>query len=139
VALMVIDTSAVVAILFDEPDQRRYGEAIEAATVRLVSAVTRVELAFVIEGRKREAGRDRLERFLQLTGAEILAVTSQQAEIAVDAFRRFGRGRHRARLNIGDCFAYALAIATDDTLLFKGDDFIHTDIRPALPPEAEAR
>jgi ribonuclease VapC len=130
---MVIDTSAIVAILFDEPDQRRYGEAIEAATVRLVSAVTRVELAFVIEGRKREAGRERLERFFQLTGAEIVAVTPQQAEIAVDAFRRFGRGRHRASLNIGDCFSYALAAATDHALLFKGDDFSRTDIRPALP------
>jgi ribonuclease VapC len=129
---MVIDTSAIVAILFDEPDQRRYGEAIEAATVRLVSAVTRVELAFVIEGRKREAGRERLERFFQLTGAEIVAVTPQQAEIVVDAFRRFGRGRHRASLNIGDCFSYALAVASDHALLFKGDDFGHTDIRPAL-------
>ena len=130
---MVIDTSAIVAILFDEPDQRRYGEAIEAATLRLISAVTRVELAFVIEGRKRQAGRERLERFFRLTGAEIVGVTPQQAEIAVDAFRRFGRGRHRARLNIGDCFAYALAVASDHALLFKGDDFRHTDIRPALP------
>ena len=67
-------------------------------------------------------------------GFDIVSVTPQQAEIAVDAFRRFGRGRHRARLNIGDCFVYALAVATDHTLLFKGDDFIHTDIRPALPP-----
>ena len=130
---MVIDTSAIIAILFDEPDQRRYGEAIEAATVRLISAVTRVELAFVIEGRKREAGRERLDRFFQLTGAEIVAVTPQQAEIAVDAFRRFGQGRHRASLNIGDCFSYALAAATDHALLFKGDDFGRTDIRPALP------
>jgi ribonuclease VapC len=130
---MVIDTSAIVAILFDELDQRRYGEAIEAATVRLVSAVTRVELAFVIETRKHEAGRERLDRFFQLTGAEIVAVTPQQAEIAVDAFRRFGRGRHRASLNIGDCFSYALAAATDHALLFKGDDFSRTDIRPALP------
>src|ERR1700730_10430412 len=135
---MVIDTSAIVAILFDEPDQRRYGEAIEAATVRIVSAVTRVELAFVIEGRKREAGRERLERFFRLTGTEIVAVTPQQAEIAIDAFRRFGRGRHRAALHIGDCFSYALALAADDTLLFKGDDFIHTDIRPALPAAPEA-
>jgi ribonuclease VapC len=79
-----------------------------------------------------------LERFFQLTEAEIAAVTPQQAEITVDAFRRFGRGRHRAALNIGDCFAYALAVATDHTLLFKGEDFIHTDIRPALPPEVEA-
>ena len=130
---MVIDASAILAILFDQPDQRRYGEAIEAATVRLVSAVTRVELAFVIEGRKRQAGRERLERFLQLSGAEIIAVTPQQAEIAVGAYRRFGRGRHRASLNIGDCFSYALAVATGHPLLFKGDDFTHTDIRAALP------
>ena len=95
--------------------------------------MTRVELAFVIEGRKREAGRERLERFFQLSGAEIVAVTPQQTEIAVGAFRRFGRGRHRASLNIGDCFAYALAVATGHTLLFKGDDFTHTDIRAALP------
>jgi ribonuclease VapC len=133
VALMVIDASAILAILFDQPDQRRYGEAIEAATVRLVSAVTRVELAFVIEGRKRQAGRERLERFFQLSGAEIIAVTPQQAEIAVGAYRRFGRGRHRASLNIGDCFSYALAVATGHPLLFKGDDFTHTDIRAALP------
>ena len=130
---MVIDASAILAILFDQPDQRRYGEAIEAATVRLVSAVTRVELAFVIEGRKRQAGRERLERFFQLSGAEIIAVTPQQAEIAVGAYRRFGRGRHRASLNIGDCFSYALAVATGHPLLFKGDDFTHADIRAALP------
>ena len=130
---MVIDASAILAILFDQPDQRRYGEAIEAATVRLVSAVTRVELAFVIEGRKRQAGRERLERFFQLSGAEIIAVTPQQAEIAVGAYRCFGRGRHRASLNIGDCFSYALAVATGHPLLFKGDDFTHTDIRAALP------
>ena len=130
---MVIDTSAIVAILFGEPDQRRYDEAIEAAQVRLVSAVTRVELAFVVEGRKREAGRESLEQFFRLTGAEIVAVTPQQAEIAIAAFRRFGKGRHRAGLNIGDCFSYALAVATDHPLLFKGNDFIHTDLRPALP------
>ncbi len=131
---MVIDTSSVVAILFDEPDQRRYEEAIEAAPVRLVSAVTRVELSFVIEGRKREAGRMRLERFFALTGAEVVAVTPQQAEIAIGAFRRFGKGRHRAGLNIGDCFSYALASATGHPLLYKGDDFGHTDVRSALPP-----
>ncbi len=131
---MVIDTSAVVAILFDEEDRDRYAEAIEAATTRLVSAVTRVELTFVIEGRKHQAGRERLERFFAMTGTEIVAVTPQQATIAIDAFRRYGKGRrHPAGLNIGDCFSYALASATDYPLLFKGDDFAHTDIRSALP------
>jgi ribonuclease VapC len=75
VGLMVIDTSAVVAILFEEDDGLRYAEAIESAAIRLVSAVSRVELSFVVEGRKREAGRERLERFFALTGAEIVAVT----------------------------------------------------------------
>ena len=134
----VIHASALAPILFDERDQLRYDEAIEAAEVRIVSAVTRVELSFVIEGRKGQAGRERLERFFLLTGTEIVAVAPQQAEIAIEAFRRFGRGRHLAALNIGDCFSYALAVATDDSLLFKGDDFVHTDIRPALPTEPAA-
>ncbi len=130
---MVIDTSAVVAILFKEEDQLRYAEAIEGATARLISAVTRVELSFVIEGRKREAGRERLERFFVLTEAEVVAVTPQQASIAIDAFRKFGKGRHPAGLNIGDCFSYALPSAIGHPLLFKGNDFGQTDIRSALP------
>jgi ribonuclease VapC len=130
---MVIDTSAIVAVLFDEPDQRLYDEAIAAAAVRLVSAVTRVELSFVVESRKGEAARAILDRFFALTGAEVVSVTSQQADIAIDAFRRFGKGRHRAGLNIGDCFSYALASATNHPLLFKGGDFIRTDVRSALP------
>jgi ribonuclease VapC len=130
---MVIDTSAIVAVLFDEPDQRQYDDAMAAAPVRLVSAVTRVELSFVVESRKGEAGRARLDRFFALTGAEVVSVTPQQAEIAIDAFRRFGKGRHRAALNIGDCFSYALATATNHPLLFKGNDFNHTDIRAVLP------
>jgi ribonuclease VapC len=129
---MVIDTSAVVAILFEEEDQLRYAEAIQGASARLVSAVSRVELSFVIEGRKRAAGRERLERFFALTGAEVVAVTPQQATIAIDAFRNYGKGRHPAGLNIGDCFSYALATATGHKLLFKGNDFLHTDVRSAL-------
>jgi ribonuclease VapC len=129
---MVIDTSAVVAILFEEEDHQHYERAIEGASARLVSAVTRVELSFVIEGRKREAGRERLERFFALTEAEVIAVTPQQAMIAIDAFRNYGKGRHSAGLNIGDCFCYALARATGHPLLFKGNDFVQTDIRSAL-------
>jgi ribonuclease VapC len=129
---MVVDTSALVAILLGEPDAERFARAIGAAPVRFLSAVTRVELSCVIEGRKGETGRADVELLLRDGGFEVVSVTPQQAEIAVDAFRRFGRGRHRARLNIGDCFSYALAVATDQVLLFKGDDFGHTDIRPAL-------
>jgi ribonuclease VapC len=130
---VVVDTSALVAILLGTPDAERFARALADAPVRLLSAVSRVELSFVIEGRKGETGRPDVELLLRDGGFDIVSVTPQQAEIAVDAFRRFGRGRHRARLNIGDCFAYALATATGQTLLFKGDDFIHTDIRPALP------
>jgi ribonuclease VapC len=96
-------------------------------------AVSRVDLSCVIEGRKGETGRADVELLLRDGGFDIVSVTPQPAEIAVDALRRIGRSRHRARLNIGDCFAYALATATGHTRLFKCDDLIHTDIRPALP------
>jgi ribonuclease VapC len=89
-------------------------------------------LSFVIEGRKGEAGRERLERFFVLTRTDVVAVTPQQAMIAIDAFRNYGKGRHPAGLNIGDCFSYALARATGHPLLFKGNDFVHTDVRSAL-------
>jgi ribonuclease VapC len=129
---MVIDTSAVVAILFGEVDRVQFATAIERASTRLMSAVTRVELSFVVEGRKRDAGRRLLERFLSMTGAQIVAVTPEQALLAMDAFRTYGKGRHPAGLNIGDCFPYALARATGEPLLFKGDDFSATDVRSAL-------
>ncbi len=133
---MVIDTSAVVAILLREPEADRFSRALADAPIRLLSAVTRVELSCVIEGRKGDAGRADLEEMLQTVGFEVVSVTAWHAEVAIGAFRRYGKGKHRAGLNIGDCFSYALAIAMDHELLFKGDDFIHTDIRPALPSTA---
>jgi ribonuclease VapC len=129
---MVVDTSAIVAILFEEADRFQYATALRDAPLRLVSAVTRVELSCVVEGRKGQAGRAHLERFLELTNAEIVAVTPQQASLAIDAFRSYGKGRHKASLNLGDCFSYALARATGHSLLFKGNDFGHTDVRSAL-------
>jgi ribonuclease VapC len=132
---MVVDTSALVAILFNEPDSARFVRALVTASVRLLSAVTRLELSFVVEGRKRDAGRADLERLLQEGAFEVVSVTPQQAQIAIEAFRRFGKGRHLASLNIGDCFSYALAISTGDHLLFKGDDFVHTGVRSALSAE----
>ncbi|HLG87325.1 MAG TPA: type II toxin-antitoxin system VapC family toxin [Alphaproteobacteria bacterium] len=125
---MVIDTSIIAAILFDEPDSEQFTSLIEADPVRLVSAVGRVEASFVVEGRKHAAGRERLERFFRLTEAEIVAVTSEQVTLAIEAFRRYGKGRHKAGLNIGDCFAYALAKATGEPLLYKGADFALTDV-----------
>ena len=129
---MIVDSSAIIAILLREPDADRYSRCLAEAAHRMMSAVARVELAFVLEGRYGETGRSSLERSLRESQIEVVAVSSHQAEIAIDAFRRFGRGRHRAALNIGDCFSYALAIATDQPLLFKGNDFVHTDVRAAL-------
>ena len=130
---MVIDTSAIVAILFQEPDAEEYARAISAAQHCMMSAVSRVELSLVIEGRKGEPGRVLLDDFLAQTGIEIVAVTTAQADAAIDAFRRFGKGRHAAGLNIGDCFAYGLAKTIEQPLLFKGTDFRLTDIPAALP------
>jgi ribonuclease VapC len=131
VALMVIDSSAIIAILLDESDRAEFGRLIEADAIRMISAVGRVEAGIVIEARKGEQGRVLLDRFLRLTGAEILSVTAEQAETALEAFRRYGRGRHAASLNIGDCFAYAAAKVTGEKLLFKGGDFSQTDIASA--------
>jgi ribonuclease VapC len=131
---VVIDTSAIVTILRNEPERRDFDCLIRGDDVRLISAVTRVEATCVIEGRWGEPGRTGLDRFLRLMSAEIVAVTPDQAELAVEAFRRYGKGRHRANLNIGDCFTYALAKSTGERLLFKGDDFSHTDIVPAYRP-----
>jgi ribonuclease VapC len=128
---MVIDTSAVVAILEDEPERARFVRLIAADEVRLLSAVSRVECTCVIEGRKRAAGRADLDLFLREAAIEVAPVTADQAEIACEVFRRFGRGRHPAGLNIGDTFAYALAKATGEPLLFKGGDFARTDIASA--------
>jgi ribonuclease VapC len=131
---MVVDTSALVAILLREIDAVHFDRTLADAPMRLMSAVTRAELSFVIEGRYGEPGRADLEQLLNDVRIEIAAVTPQQAEIAIGAFRQFGKGRHRAALNIGDCFSYALAKATDQPLLFKGNDFAQTDVRPALAP-----
>lgn len=125
---MVIDTSALVAILLDEPERRAFNEKIEADPRRLVSAVTFVETALVIETRVGEAGGRELDLFLHRANVETVPVDVDQAEIARRAFRRYGRGRHPAGLNFGDCFAYALVKTTGEPLLFKGDDFGRTDI-----------
>jgi ribonuclease VapC len=93
---VVIDTSAIAAILFDEPEKPHLDRLIDRDPVRLVSAATRVEATFVIEGRKGPEGRLRLDRFFALTGASVVPVTPEQAELACEAFRRYGKGRHRA-------------------------------------------
>ena len=128
---MVLDTSALVAILLNEPERLPFIRLIENAAVRRLSATSRVEATLVIEGRKRDPGRADLELFLAEAAVEIVPVMLEHVEIACAAFRRYGKGRHPAGLNFGDVFAYALAKATGEPLLFKGDDFARTDIASA--------
>lgn len=125
---MVIDTSALLAILEDEPERRTFNEAIETAETRLVSVASFVEASIVVEVRRGAEGLRELDRFLDAAGIEIVATDPEQGRIARDAFSRYGKGRHPAGLNFGDCFAYALARRLDQPLLFKGDDFSKTDV-----------
>ena len=126
---MVIDTSAIVAIFFGEPDAAGYRERVADDPVRLVSAATLVEAAMVIEGRFGEAGGAELDLWLHKIDAEIVAVTPEHADQARRAWRRYGKSRHPAGLNFGDCFSYALATLTGEPLLYKGNDFALTDLR----------
>ncbi len=128
---MVIDSSALAAILFGEPERRPFIEAIEAAGTRLLSVANWVEISIMIEARYGAEGARDLDRFIESAGIEIVPVDAEQGRLASDAWVRFGKGRHRAALNFGDCFAYALASATGHALLFKGEDFVHTDLAVA--------
>lgn len=128
---MVIDTSALIAILADEPERRTFIEKIEAADVRLLSAASFVETSIVIEARHGADGVKLLDLFLDRAGIEIAPVDGEQAREARLAFSRYGRGRHAAALNFGDCFAYALATTSGEPLLFKGLDFARTDVASA--------
>ena len=130
---MIIDSSALIAILRNEPDAAIYTESIEAADLRRLSAANFLETAIVTDGSRDPILSRRLDDLLQIAGIAIEPVTEAQAHIARQAYRDYGRGGdHPARLNYGDCFAYALARATGEPLLFKGDDFRQTDIEPAV-------
>ena len=128
---MIIDTSALVSILDQEPEAERLAYAIATASERMLSAANLVETGIVMQVRRGdEAVRD-LDLVLAKLEIEIIAVSAKQANLARKAFQRFGRGRHPARLNFGDCFAYALAKDSGASLLFKGEDFSQTDIAVA--------
>jgi ribonuclease VapC len=130
---MIIDTSALLAILRDEPEAPSYARAIEDATSRRLSAANFVETAAVIDGTRDPIASRRFDDLLREAQVAIEPVTETQARIARAAYRDFGKGSgHPAKLNFGDCFAYALAKVKDEALLFKGDDFSRTDIRSAL-------
>jgi ribonuclease VapC len=125
---MVIDTSAVLAILFDEEERQAFNEKIAADPVRLISAASYLETALIVDNRLGyDGGRD-FKLFMAEAGIEVVPVTLEQAEVAREAYRTYGRGNHPARLNFGDCFSYALAKLSKEPLLFKGNDFGKTDI-----------
>jgi ribonuclease VapC len=128
---MVIDTSAIVAIALNEPEAAAFEARIADAPQRFISAATVLETAIVIETRLGEAGGGELDLWLHKAGVEIVAVDGELADQARRAWRRFGKGRHPAGLNFGDCFSYALAALRQEPLLFKGDDFSKTDIQAA--------
>lgn len=125
---MILDTSAVLAILLREKDCRRFIEAIDFADVVRMSVASFVEASIVIDSRYGPEGLRDLDRFIARAGIELIPVDVEQAELARSAFSRFGKGRHRAGLNFGDCFSYAAAISLGEPLLFRGEDFVHTDV-----------
>ena len=116
------------AILLQEAGADRLVAVVEADRTRLVSAATVVEASLVILGRYGEAGEPQLDRLLRGIGAEVVPVGEEQVVLARDAALRFGRGRHAAALNFGDCFSYALSVARGEPLLFTGKDFARTDV-----------
>jgi ribonuclease VapC len=125
---MVIDSSAIVAILLDEPESESFIAQIVASDKRLISAVSVTEAGIVLESRRGDIGSREFDLFLHDANLEIVPVDAEQSEAARTAWRKFGKGRHPAGLNLGDCFAYALARVTGEPLLAKGGDFSQTDI-----------
>jgi ribonuclease VapC len=125
---MVLDTSALLALLLDEPEAEEFRTAVEDDTTRLLSAATLLETALVIEARKGEPGGRELDALIQKADVVVVPVDEEHVSQARRAYRRFGKGRHAAGLNFGDVFAYALARTSGEPLLFKGEDFAKTDV-----------
>ena len=136
---MVVDTSALVAILFDETDAEAYEAAIENDVTRLISAASVLETAIVVDKRFGEAGGRELDLLLNEAKIKVTPVDLNQLDWARFAYRTYGRGRHAANLNFGDCFSYALAKWSGEPLLYKGNDFTQTDVaRCALTFEGDS-
>lgn len=131
---VVVDTSAAVAILTGEPGGEELAEAFGTATPRVMSAATLVELGIVLEARLGPAGNGIVERFLRDGAVDVVAVERDHADRAIEGWRRFGKGHHRAGLNLGDCFTYALAVVTGHPVLCMGGDFAATDVEVIRPP-----
>lgn len=128
---MIVDTSAMVAILFGEPEAEEFVREILAAEVCRISVVNRLELAIVLERQAKPETARQAEAFFRAAAIVEEPVTLEQGSIARQAFYDFGRGRHGAKLNFGDCFSYALAKAMNEPLLYKGRDFARTDVLSA--------
>jgi ribonuclease VapC len=130
---LIVDTSALIAILCDEADARDMALAIERAEIRKISAANYLETAVVIDASRDPIASRRFDELVDTAELRVEPVTYDQARTAREAYRDFGKGSgHKASLNFGDCFAYALAKSTGEALLFKGSDFSHTDLEPAL-------
>jgi len=128
---MIVDTSALVAVLYGEPEGARFMEIIHDADICRLSVANYLELSMVIEKQLGPDGARQADAFIRRAAITIEPVTVEQGYVAKQAFLDFGKGRHAAQLNFGDCFAYALAKAMDEPLLFKGDDFSRTDVGSA--------
>ena len=128
---MILDTSALLAVLLDEPDADHFERMIGVAEVCRMSVENYLEAIMVIEGRLGDAGGREIDNYLGEAGVELMSVTPEQAQAARMAWRRYGKGNHPAGLNFGDCFAYALAEVSGEPLLFKGEDFALTDVERA--------
>jgi ribonuclease VapC len=128
---MIVDSSAIIAILRDEPDAAAMAEALQEAPIRRISAVTYAQAAIVADNDCNPLLSRRFDGLVRDAQMLVEPVTARQAELARQAYRDFGKGRHKAGLNLGDCFAYALAREMGEPLLFKGDDFCHTDVESA--------
>ncbi len=126
---VVIDTSALLAILLGEPERAQFLQLLSGSETRLLSAANALETAIVVESRRGEAAGRELDLFLHRTKIEIVAVDAEQVSIARFAWRKYGKGRHPAALNFGDCFAYALTKTSSEPLLAKGQDFRQTDLQ----------
>ena len=127
-----MDTSALVAVLLGEPDARVFLRALEAAESSVLSCLTLHETRIVTLGRRGEVGLSKLDTLISNNAIQLVPFDERQAQLAFEAYARFGKGRHPARLNLADCAAYALARSRDAPLLFKGGDFRLTDVTPAL-------
>lgn len=129
---MIVDASAILAVLFDEPEKAEFRDMLLMTPELVMSPVNYLEASVRADDKRHPAKGPQLDALLAGFGIQIVAVTADQAKFAREAYARYGKGNHEAKLNLGDCFAYALAKARGEKLLFKGDDFRRTDVEAAL-------